>query len=508
MKFVLRTLIVALLGVGSPAAQAIQITSAPAYGSRGVLTGKVSGVNFATHRVAVYIHIEGSGWWTKPSSSAPTVSIQPDGTFSANVYTCCLDDRATLFHAALLRSGVSAPLAAGSCAVPLTTQALAVAHLERYGRTIQFAGRSWAVKDSPTPVGPGGNLFSGDPGDVFVDSRGRLHLRVVQRGGAWWSTEVILLDEVGYGTYWFTTETEVGSLDPNLTFGAFTWDSYCDDVTIPAWPNREIDFEDSRWGNPSDPMSSQVVVQPWTVPGNIVRYRTPPLGTPPTLSRFFTWTPSRIEFGAFSGTRAPCAANVGVIHKSTYLHNPGVGRRVPPAGREKFRFNLWINTAGAPRNGVPTEVIISDFRFAPAGVLPAGCAINPAGSASILSGSPKLGGTVTVGVDNPLSTQRAGSLAALIVAAQPSVYFPCGALLGGVGMTGFFGELLLDLGAPHVAVAGGSWAGAGTPNAIPLAIPATPSLAGLALYAQGVLIDPGGVIPIGLADGFELCIQP
>lgn len=505
-----RILVWFLLLLSAPMpAQTIQITAVPTFGSPGAIAGTVSGVNFATHRVAVYIHIEGSGWWTKPSAAAPTVPIQPNGSFSANVYTCCLDDRATIYLAALLGPGVTPPLATGSCAVPAGLQSVAVATRQRFGRTLQFAGRTWGVKQSPTPVGPGGNRFSDDPNDVFVDAQGRLHLRVVQRGGQWWCSEVVLLDPVGYGTYWFTTESQPASLDPNLTFGAFTWDSYCDDVTIPAWPNREIDFEDSRWGNAGDPNNAQVVVQPWQVGGNVVRYYTPPLFPSPTLTRFFTWRPGRIDFGVARGLHAPCVLPAGdVIHRSSYLHNPALGHRVPPAGREQFRLNLWINQGGAPQNGQTAEVIVSDFRFARgAGAFPAGCGVNPAGSARVLSGEPRLGGTVTLGFDNPAGTQLPGAVAGLVLGGAPARY-PCGLLRLGWGMAGPTGELLVDPASQPLGVLGGVWQGPGMPVAFPLAIPSVPALVGAAFHAQGVLLDLVGPVPIGLADGFQLCIQP
>jgi len=498
-----------LLASSPLSAQTITIDSVPPYGAPGSISGTVTGVNFAQHRVAVYIHIEGVGWWTKPGAANPTVPIQPNGAFTANVYTCCLDDRATIFYAALIPSAVTPPLASAACAVPPGLQAVADHWVDRPGRTIQFANRTWAVKDSPAPAGPGGNLFSDDLADVFVDPQGRLHLRVVQRGGQWWCSEVVLMDDVGHGTYWFTTESQVGSLDPNLTFGAFTWDSFCDDTTIPAWPNREIDFEDSRWGNPGDPNSSQVVVQPWSVSGNMVRYSTPPLQPSPTLTRFFTWAPDRIDFGVGMGRRSPSMlTGTGVIHTSSYVHNPALGHRVPPAGRQKWRFNLWINQGGAPSNGQTAEVIISDFRFSPIlGAFPGGCRVNPAGSASILSGAPALGTTITLGFDNPAGTQTPGSFAGLIVG-TPTQLFPCGYVRPGWGMNGPVGELLLDPALPITGVLGGQWSGPGSPVPFPLTIPNASALVGVSVYTQGVLLDPFGAVPIGLADGFELTIQP
>lgn len=501
------TLLLAALCAGPAVAQSIEITSAPPYGSPGSISGTVRGVDFATHRVAVFLHIDGAGWWTKPSAAAPTVSIGPNGAFTANVYTCCLDSSATIYHAALIAANATPTVANGACAIPANLPSVAFDTFERYGRTVQFAGRTWAIKQSDSPVGPGGNRFTDDPRDVFVDPQGRLHLRVVQRGGHWLSSEVVLTDEVGYGTYWFTTESQVGNLDPNLTFAAFTWDSFCDDSSIPAAPNREIDFEDSRWGDPSDPNSSQVVVQPYSIPGNTTRYNTPTLAPEPTLTRSFSWRRNRIDFSVAAGRHSPCSTpSPNVLHRSTYIHDPANGHRVPTAGREKFRFNFWINRGGAPLDGQDAEVVISDFRFSnTVGVFPAGCGINPPGSATVLSGGPYLGRTISLGIDNPSGTQRPGAIAALLLGLTAlSPEFPCGLPLPGFGMDGPAGELLVS---PLLSLQGGTWAGPGNPVPIQLTIPFDLGLLNVALYTQGVLVDAGGAVPIGLADAQELCIQ-
>ncbi|MCB9881208.1 MAG: hypothetical protein H6834_05410 [Planctomycetes bacterium] len=490
------------------AAQSIQITSVPPWASPGLLTGQVTGVDPATHSVAIYIYMDGAGWWTKPSTSAASVPIRQDGTFSANVVTGGVDDRATIYTAALLAPGQNPPIAQGSVSIPTSLQSLAITHRTRTGRTLQFAGRTWHVKDTTIPVGPGGNLFSDDPNDVWIDGQGRLHLTVRFRNGAWRCTEVTLTESLGPGTYWFTTESELEDLDANLTFGAFTWDPYGDDFATPGWPNREIDFEDSRWGVPGDPNTSQVAVQPWNVPGNLTRYRLPDLAGAPLLTRYFTWTPRAIEFTAARGRQATCVVPSNmVVHRSTYDHRPTQGHYVPTTRREQWHFNLWINTGGAPRDGRTAEVIVSDFRWAPERVFVGGCGTNPRGSLTVLAGSPSLGRSITLGVDNPAGTQSPGSLAFIALGAAPAPSYPCGFLLPGFGMSGPFGSLQLAEPSPLLVPGQQAWAGAGRPAPVTLAIPFLTSLLGLPLYAQGVLVDttPGATIPVGLADAAELC---
>jgi hypothetical protein len=500
----------------APAARAqptIAIQSVPPYSTSGWLTGNVSGVDFATHRVAVYIQIEGAGWWSKPSLASPTVPIRSDGSFLADVVGGGLDDRATIFFVALVGPGVTVPTAAGSSRVPSSLTSLATDELERYARTITFAGREWAVKEAPLPAGPGSNLFSGDPRDVFVDAQGRLHLVVRYRNGQWRCAEVMSVEKLGFGTYWFTTESELEDLDPYLTFGAFTWDPYGDETTVPRSLHREIDFEDSRWGSTTDPTTSQVVVQPWDIPGNLIRFTLPDLAAAPTLTRILTWTPTRIEFTAARGRHSPCSLPpASVLHRSAYTHAPFAGRHVPTEGRPRFHFNLWINRNGAPQNGQTAEVVISDFRFARvAGTFVGGCGVNPSRSITALSGSTSAGSQLIVGLDNPAGTQSAGSLAALVLGAAADVSFPCGTELPGWGMSGPTGELQLDVGSGMATVDPVVyWNGPGMPALVQVSIPATPSLVGRSAYAQGVLVDlaPNAVQPLGVTDALEICIRP
>jgi hypothetical protein len=73
----------------SETAPTIEIGALPPYGSAGFLTGVAGGVDLSTHRVAAYIHLEGLGWYSKPTAAAPTVT----GAFSVDVVTGGVDDR-------------------------------------------------------------------------------------------------------------------------------------------------------------------------------------------------------------------------------------------------------------------------------------------------------------------------------------------------------------------------------------------------------------------------------
>jgi hypothetical protein len=232
------------------------------------------------------------------------------------------------------------------------------------GKELEFAGRKWIVKESATPVGPGPNRFSANPDDIWVDDSG-LHLTIHKHGDHWYSTEVILNESLGYGTYLFQTMSRQDLLDENAVFGAFTWDDYGDDKRLPDYPNREIDFEDSRWGDPKA-VNSQIVVQPGFVKGNHFRFELPDLSEDHALTRYFTWSPREVDFRSIHGRHRPDdCPDSAVFHRYHYVENAAAKNILPRPGRENFRFNLWLYEKSEPKNGKPVEVVISDFEFTP-----------------------------------------------------------------------------------------------------------------------------------------------
>jgi hypothetical protein len=203
-------------------------------------------------------------------------------------------------------------------------------------RTITWSGQTWTVKDSgATIVGPGPNRFSAATSNVWVDSAGRLHLRIAKVNGIWASAEVISAKSFGYGTYRWTLASRVDGLDPNAVLGLFTWN---DD---PAYDHREIDVEVARWGNAADPTNAQFVVQPYDTPGNLQRFGV--TSAVPSVHAF-SWSPGSL---GFSSTGAVPWAYSG----------PGV----PVAGGENARMNLWLFGGRPPLDGQPVEVVFERF---------------------------------------------------------------------------------------------------------------------------------------------------
>jgi len=208
-------------------------------------------------------------------------------------------------------------------------------------RTVAFSGFSWSVKASTGLVGPGPNVFSDSPENVWVDAGGQLHLRITYRNGQWLAAEVVVDRSLGYGTYAFNLASPTGRLDPNVVLGLFTWS---DD---PAYNHREIDIEVARWGDADATQNAQYAVQPADRAGNLRRFVQPDA---PATSHQFAWAPNRVSFASSSG-----ASTVAAWKYS--------GADVPKPGNERTRINLWLDRGRPPTDGAEVEVVLSKFSF-------------------------------------------------------------------------------------------------------------------------------------------------
>ena len=249
------------------ATPAILITNLPAYGSNSFLGGVVLNTNPNTNAVAVFVYVPGFGWVAKPTCDQPLTTIQPNGSWSANVTTGGAGDlTATRFAALLVSTNFNQDCVLGLANLPTNAYACATASKTVITRPspgvrfLSFSGYDWWVKNYTTPFGPGPNYFSDATNNVWTDTNGWLHLRITHRTNAWECAEIISACTFGPGSYRFELNSPVDNLDPNVTLGLFTWS---DD---PAFTDREIDVEGGRWQNPADTNNAQFVVQPYRLP--------------------------------------------------------------------------------------------------------------------------------------------------------------------------------------------------------------------------------------------------
>ena len=120
------------------AAPTIMIASLPHYGASGFMCGTVSGVvDPSQYQVSSFLYVPGLGWYRKPYDIAPTVSINSDGTWCADVSTsgpAGLDSVATIFGAWLVASDYTVPPSpTGNYRVPPQLDAFPHDIKERYG---------------------------------------------------------------------------------------------------------------------------------------------------------------------------------------------------------------------------------------------------------------------------------------------------------------------------------------------------------------------------------------
>lgn len=333
---------------------AIEFTYVPPYGSFEDLQGQVQCVEPADYKVAVYVYV--SGWWTKPYWDSPLTPIQDDDSWTCDITTGGTDQLATKITAFLVPNGYNPPLMSGGQTLPteLFENAVASAMVEREPvfRKIEFSGYTWKVKASETPAGPGPNYFSDRVEDIWVDENGQLHMRIVQRDGRWYCTEVFTEAPLGYGEYVFHVASRVDQLDENIVLGLFTWDD-----TAPEHNYREIDIEFAKWGQAAND-NAQYVVQPWHHAENMHRFNMELSGDDSTHG--FDWRADRVFFQSLYGYQPFPGSGEDEIASWTYT-----GDDIPPTGGGNARINLWLFNGNPPSDGEAAEVIIEAFEFIP-----------------------------------------------------------------------------------------------------------------------------------------------
>jgi len=212
-------------------------------------------------------------------------------------------------------------------------------------RVISFSGFEWIVRTSESAKqGPGPNLFSDSEDNVWVDDQGRLHLKIIQKGGLWYCSGITLKHSLGHGKYVFYVASDVSKLDQNVVGGLFT---YMND-------EEEIDIEFSKWSKP-DNMDSQFAVQPSDRANNKVRYNLNLTGNQSTHA--FDWQAQHIDFISLQGHGLTVTDN-NLIHQWKYT-----GNDIPPDTQERLKINLWLFRGQSPSDGKEQEMIIEKVEY-------------------------------------------------------------------------------------------------------------------------------------------------
>ena len=227
-------------------------------------------------------------------------------------------------------------------AIPLTAAA-----------TLYFSGYNWTIQKISTPTGIGNTRFWYNSSSDYVDGNGYLHMGLLRVGGVTYSSGINNTQALGYGTYTFDIQGNIGSLDKCAVLGIFTWDNE-PEVGANLY-NREIDFlEASKWCEASVSKTGSSVVQPADAGQYTGQYTTFNVSTPDDVMLTATWLADYVNI------RLSDASTSRVISNWTYT-----GSNVPTPGHAFMNINLWQYNTGTIATS--QQVVIKSFGFTPAG---------------------------------------------------------------------------------------------------------------------------------------------
>jgi hypothetical protein len=218
------------------------------------------------------------------------------------------------------------------------------------GDTLDFSGFKWVIKNSDNHLtGPGKNYFSNSEENVWVDSLGKLHLRLTQKDEKWYCSEVRLTENLGYGRYTFYIDPLPQPLDKDVVIGLFVYD-HNDTSNF----HKEVDIEFSKWGKEKNE-NSQYVIQPYeNKPHRFEVDLNRPTKHVIEIRKRKLYFSSNYESADLPDT-IPTFIN-------SWKYKP---ENVYRTGDEKVSMNLWLYKATEPASLKSVEVIISRFDFEP-----------------------------------------------------------------------------------------------------------------------------------------------
>ena len=194
---------------------------------------------------------------------------------------------------------------------------------------------------------------------MWVDKKGRLHLRVTNRDGKWLAAEVACEEALGLGMYVVKIDTALDRLDENVLFGVLLFEYKPKLVTAPFsnyYNEFNLEFGKRRIKSKTNagyscPPYEQSCLHPFRIKFD------DPKNTKSTHS--FRWLNNR------------------VVCKSWYSHatNPNNKQMITywnytssevPKGVPRLHLNLFMNKK-PPRDLKEVEVVVTDFVFTPMG---------------------------------------------------------------------------------------------------------------------------------------------
>jgi hypothetical protein len=215
---------------------------------------------------------------------------------------------------------------------------------ERPSRVIHFAGRDWNVKNG-TGMGPGPNNWSDSLKSVWIDTGGKLHMKIRHIGTQWYCAEISSVIPTTYGMHRFYLDSRIDSLDKNVVAAPFLYKT----------DTQEIDIEFAKWGNQTAPYGNYTIQ-----PSNSSNHHTFPVVLNGGYStHYFNWQPGSILFKSFHGHYEEPPNGGYLIDSWNYT-----GADNPPESENLLiHINLWLYQGHVPSNGQEVELVISGIDY-------------------------------------------------------------------------------------------------------------------------------------------------
>lgn len=220
-------------------------------------------------------------------------------------------------------------------------------------KRLRFGGYDFKIKEG-RGLGPGPNDWAAS--QVFVDTKGRLHIRFSEKDGRWLAGEIQSVSRLGFGTYEIEFEGDVQHQDKNVVFGFFNYPPA--DVGPDA--THEIDIEFARWGISNyKPLNYTV----WPVLPSLrnahqaFSFRS---GYGRSVHRF-TWKADSVTY-----LSQELREDGSVGREVSWTYAPDDYPDQISSSPMPIFFNLWGFQGRSPSNDRPAEVIIRRFNYTPA----------------------------------------------------------------------------------------------------------------------------------------------
>jgi len=111
-------------------------------------------------------------------------------------------------------------------------------------RYLTFAGYQWRARWYDGSPGP--DYWCDNVDAAWIDGAGHAHLKLQEFGSDWYAAELRSETAMGYGTYTWTTSSDLSNLDMNVVVSPFLHDPQRLDAGT-----REIDVEWAQWSDPA-----------------------------------------------------------------------------------------------------------------------------------------------------------------------------------------------------------------------------------------------------------------